>query len=164
MANFLTKAGFVLKRSCFDHVETETTYLGQDQDTALLTVTKGQALFDKACLLLFNHYRQTHQKINPFSGSYQTFVNNLPDLALLNLDMDDEIDNCAFLEENEIAYVVGKSPERFEVFIQSLIVKLFHTYPEITFECDDCDPIAMILHKQFQLKKKTTSWDTYILG
>lgn len=163
LAKFLTKAGFVKRRSCFEHSETLETYIGQHQNTPLITVTSDDILFQQACQLLFNHYCKTHQYVNPFSGSYQDFFTDTPNLVILNLNEDGKVDNCAFLEENEIAYVAGRTLKSFEFFIQSVIPSLFQSYSTIEFECDDCDEIGMILHQQFLPTLPTNTWDTYTL-
>ncbi|NQI72342.1 GNAT family acetyltransferase [Streptococcus suis] len=154
--HFLTAAGFVCKRKCYEFEVTKQDYLGQADTTKLITARKGTAPYQIACQQIFDHYQTAHQDINPWTASQEEFEKDLPDLVYTDSE------NCAFVENNEIAYVCGKDEQTFDFFIQTVICQLFEQYEQISFEADDCDPIAMHLADQFQFSDKP-SWDTYIL-
>ncbi|HEM6591299.1 GNAT family acetyltransferase [Streptococcus suis] len=154
--HFLTAAGFVCKRKCYEFEVTKQDYLGQTGTTNLDIALKGTALYQRACQRVFEHYQTVHQNINPWTASQEEFEKGLPDLVYTDSE------NWAFVENNEIAYVCGKDEQTFDFFIQTVICQLFEQYEQISFEADDCDPIAMRLADQFRQPNKT-SWDTYIL-
>lgn len=154
--HFLTAAGFVCKRKCYEFEVTKQDYLGQTGTTNLDIARKGTAPYQIACQQIFDHYQIVHQNINPWTASQEDFEKGLPDLVYTDSE------NCAFIENNEIAYVCGKDEQSFGSFIQAVICQLFEQYEQISFEADDCDSIAMRLANQFQFSDKP-SWDTYIL-
>ncbi|HEL2401807.1 TPA: GNAT family acetyltransferase [Streptococcus suis] len=156
--HFLTAAGFVCKRKCYEFEVTKQDYLGQTGTTNLITARKGTALYQIASQRVFEHYQTVHQDINPWTLSQEGFNKDLPDLAYLDSENGK---NCAFVEDNEVAYVCGDR-HNFDDFIQKLICLLFQQYKHIEFEADDCDPIAMRLANHFRFPNKP-SWDTYIL-
>ncbi|HFI0790538.1 TPA: GNAT family acetyltransferase [Streptococcus suis] len=153
---FLTAAGFVCKRKCYEFEVTKQDYLSQTGTTNLYIARKGTALYQRASQQVFNHYQTVHQDINPWTASQEEFEKDLPDLVYT------ESENWAFVENNEIAYVCGKDEQSFDSFIQAVIGSLFEQYEQISFEADDCDPIAMRLADQFRHPNKP-SWDTYLL-
>ncbi|MGC4429459.1 GNAT family acetyltransferase [Streptococcus suis] len=154
--HFLTAADFVCKRKCYEFEVTKQDYLGQADTTNLITARKGTAPYQIACQQIFDHYQTVHQDINPWTASQEDFEKDLPDLVYTDLE------NCAFIDTDEIAYVCGKDKQSFGSFIQAVICQLFEQYEQISFEADDCDSIAMRLANQFQFSDKP-SWDTYIL-
>ncbi|HFI0542526.1 TPA: GNAT family acetyltransferase [Streptococcus suis] len=154
--HFLTAAGFVCKRKCYEFEVTKQDYLGQADTTNLITARKGTAPYQIACQQIFDHYQTVHQDINPWTTSQEEFEKDLPDRVYTDSE------NCAFVENNEIAYVCGKDEQSFDSFIQAVICQLFEQYEQISFEADDCDSIAMRLANQFQFSDKP-SWGTYIL-
>ncbi|HEM2831382.1 TPA: GNAT family acetyltransferase [Streptococcus suis] len=154
--HFITAAGFVCKRKCYEFEVTKQDYLGQTITTNLITARKGTTLYQRASQQIFNHYQTVHQDINPWTASQEEFEKSLPDLVYTDSK------NCAFIDTDEIAYVYGKDEQTFDFFIQAVICHLFEQYEQISFEADDCDPIAMRLADQFQQPNKP-SWDTYIL-
>ncbi|MGU7877796.1 GNAT family acetyltransferase [Streptococcus suis] len=154
--HFLTAAGFVCKRKCYEFEVTKQDYLGQTVTTDLITAPKGTALYQRASQQVFEHYQTVHQNINPWTASQEEFEKGLPDLVYTDSK------NCAFVDTDEIAYVCGKNVQSFGSFIQAVICQLFEQYKQISFEADDCDSIAMCLADQFRQPNKP-SWDTYIL-
>ncbi|HFI0215213.1 TPA: GNAT family acetyltransferase [Streptococcus suis] len=154
--HFLTAAGFVCKRKCYEFEVTKQDYLSQTVTSNLGIVRKGTAPYQIACQQIFDHYQTVHQDINPWTASQEEFEKDLPDLVYTDSE------NCAFIDTDEIAYVCGKDEQTFDFFIQTVICQLFEQYEQISFEADDCDPIAMCLADQFQQPNKP-SWDTYIL-
>lgn len=154
--HFLTAAGFVCKRKCYEFEVTKQDYLGQTVTTDLITARKGTAPYQIACQQIFDHYQTVHQNINPWTASQEDFDKDLPDLVYTDSE------NWTFIENNEIAYVCGKDQQSFDSFIQAVICQLFEQYEQINFEADNCDPIAMHLADQFRQPNKP-SWDTYIL-
>ncbi len=154
--HFLTAAGFICKRKCYEFEVTKQDYLGQTVTSNLSIVHKGTAPYQMACQQIFDHYQTVHQDINPWTASQEEFEKGLPDLVYTDSE------NWAFIDTNEIAYVCGKDEQTFDFFIQTVICHLFEQYQQVTFEADDCDSIAMRLANQFQFSDKP-SWDTYIL-
>ncbi|HFI0699533.1 TPA: GNAT family acetyltransferase [Streptococcus suis] len=154
--HFLTAADFVCKRKCYEFEVTKQDYLSQTGTSNLSIARKGTAPYQIACQQIFDHYQTVHQDINPWTTSQEEFEKDLPDRVYTDSE------NCAFVENNEIAYVCGKDEQSFDSFIQAVICQLFEQYEQISFEADDCDPIAMRLADQFQQPNKP-SWDTYIL-
>ncbi|CYV33772.1 GNAT family acetyltransferase [Streptococcus suis] len=129
--HFLTAAGFVCKRKCYEFEVTKQDYLGQADTTNLITARKGTAPYQIACQQIFDHYQTVHQDINPWTTSQEEFEKDLPDRVYTDSE------NCAFVENNEIAYVCGKDEQSFDPFIQAVICQLFEQYEQISFEADD---------------------------
>ncbi|HFH9840263.1 TPA: GNAT family acetyltransferase [Streptococcus suis] len=154
--HFLTAAGFVCKRKCYEFQVTKQDYLGLAGTTNLITARKGTAPYQIACQQIFDHYQTVHQDINPWTASQEDFEKDLPDLVYTDSK------NCAFIDTDEIAYVCGKDCGSFDNFIQQVIDSLFEQYEQIRFEADDCDPVAIRLADQFRQPNKP-SWNTYIL-
>ncbi|WP_228376840.1 hypothetical protein [Streptococcus suis] len=134
---------------------TKQDYLSQTGTTNLITARKGTALYQRASQRFFDHYQTVHQDINPWTASQEEFEKDLPELVYTDSE------NWAFVENNEIAYVCGKDVQSFDSFIQAVIGSLFEQYEQISFEADDCDPIAMRLADQFRHPNKP-SWDILI--
>ncbi|MEG3294284.1 GNAT family acetyltransferase [Streptococcus suis] len=129
--HFLTAAGFVCKRKCYEFEVTKQDYLSQTGTTNLNIVRKGTAPYQIACQQIFDHYQTGHQDINPWTASQEDFEKDLPDLVYTDSE------NWAFIENNEIAYVCGKEEQSFDSFIQAVICQLFEQYEQISFEADD---------------------------
>ncbi|HEM5039434.1 TPA: GNAT family acetyltransferase [Streptococcus suis] len=129
--HFLTAAGFVCKRKCYEFEVTKQDYLGQADTANLITARKGTAPYQIACQQIFDHYQTVHQDINPWTTSQEEFEKDLPDRVYTDSE------NCAFVENNEIAYVCGKDEQSFDPFIQAVICQLFEQYEQISFEADD---------------------------
>ncbi|MGQ7549526.1 GNAT family acetyltransferase [Streptococcus suis] len=129
--HFLTAAGFVCKRKCYEFEVTKQDYLGLAGTTNLITARKGTALYQRASQRVFDHYQTVHQDINPWTASQEEFEKSLPDLVYTDSE------NWAFVENNEIAYVCGKDVQSFDSFIQAVICQLFEQYEQISFEADD---------------------------
>ncbi|NQN70819.1 GNAT family acetyltransferase [Streptococcus suis] len=129
--HFLTAAGFVCKRKCYEFEVTKQDYLSQTGTSNLSIVRKGTATYQIACQQIFDHYQTVHQDINPWTTSQEEFEKDLPDRVYTDSE------NCAFVENNEIAYVCGKDEQSFDSFIQAVICQLFEQYEQISFEADD---------------------------
>ncbi|HFR3815123.1 TPA: GNAT family acetyltransferase [Streptococcus suis] len=129
--HFLTAAGFVCKRKCYEFEVSKQDYLSQTGTSNLSIVHKGTAPYQIACQQIFDHYQTVHQDINPWTASQEEFEKDLPDLVYTDSE------NCAFVENNEIAYVCGKDEQTFDFFIQTVICQLFEQYEQISFEADD---------------------------
>ncbi|HFI0567518.1 TPA: GNAT family acetyltransferase [Streptococcus suis] len=154
--HFLTAAGFVCKRKCYEFEVSKQDYLSQTGTTNPNIAHKSTSPYQIACQQIFDHYQTVHQDINPWTASQEDFEKDLPDLVYT------ESENWAFVENIEIAYVCGKDEQSFDSFIQAVIGSLFEQYEQISFEADDCDPIAMRLADHFRFPNKP-SWDTYLL-
>ncbi|HEP1784698.1 TPA: GNAT family acetyltransferase [Streptococcus suis] len=129
--HFLTAAGFVRKRKCYEFDVTKQDYLGQTTTANIITARKGTATYQIACQQIFDHYQTGHQDINPWTASQEDFEKNLPDLVYTDSK------NYAFIDTDEIAYVCGKDEQSFGSFIQAVICQLFEQYEQISFEADD---------------------------
>ncbi|HEM2549055.1 TPA: GNAT family acetyltransferase [Streptococcus suis] len=129
--HFLTAAGFVCKRKCYEFDVTKQDYLGQTTTANIITARKGTATYQIACQQIFDHYQTVHQDINPWTASQEEFEKGLPDLVYTDSE------NWAFIDTDEIAYVCGKDEQSFGSFIQAVICQLFEQYEQICFEADD---------------------------
>ena len=70
--------------------------------------------------------------------------------------------HCAFVEENEIAYVCTADIRAFAAFAAAVAAELFKEYETICFEADDCDEAAMALKALFA-SGELSETDTYVL-
>ena len=162
---FLTEGGFARRRCCLEIEVTPANLVPQNVgEISLVELSKGAALYDQACRILYNYYQKTHQAVNPLTADLNSFSRNLPDSVLAQVEKG-QILHLAFIEEaseeTEIAYVATVDLPSFANFSYSLVEKLFKRTSGIFFECDDTDPAAMLLKACFQVENPR-SFDTYI--
>ena len=162
ITNLLENLGFERKRACYEVEVSKDEYClcEKDDGIKLITAHKGSKEFMACADLMLEHYMKTHLKINPWTGKKTDFFDILP-CKVVYEKKGDSIENLAFVENGEIAYVLGKDIDSFRKFSSNLIFNLFEKYKNICFEADDCDEFAMELKKLFNIDDNIT-WDTYI--
>ena len=162
VANVLENLGFERKRACYEVEVTKADYCLYEKDDGikLITAHKGSKEFMACAELMLERYMKTHLNINPWTGKKTDFFDILPCKVVYERN-DDNIENLVFIENEEIAYVLGKDIDSFRKFSSNLIFNLFEKYKNIYFEADDCDEFAMELKKLFNIDDNIT-WDTYI--
>lgn len=158
---FLERAGFVRKRRCYEVDAQNSDYIGTDSSCILCCSKAGEYIYEQCCEILFDQYILNHKSISPWTGTKHDFIAKLPGIVYYEI-VDNEVQNLAFVEENEIAYVFGQDVVKFRIFAMDLINHLFTQYDTITFEADDCDEPAMELKKLFT-NQSEESFDTFIL-
>lgn len=157
---FLQIGGFTRKRRCFEVEATLENYRGKQQTPLFSEIHRGSHMFTHCAKLLYTHYQDTHQAINPWTGSWADFYHSLPDKVFYSTD-NQQLTALAFIEDNEIAYLAAPKRTSLPHFIAQITTNLFAHYPTISFEADDTDPIAMVLLNFFE--QPHDSWDTYVL-
>lgn len=160
MTHFLSASGFVCKRTCYEVDASVDDYAGGTADVKLFHCEAGQADYEACCQMLYRWYLDTHQAVNPWTASYEDFCAKLPSTAVYAKD-GDALESAAFVEGNEIAYVCSRALPHFDRFAQSLLPAMFQQHTRIAFECDDCDPVAMLLKNLFT-NQSDTGFCTYI--
>lgn len=157
---FLTTGGFVRKRCCFEVCASEKDLIRPITSRVPLQAYKaGEDGYKEASRILYEHYISTHAAISPLTAGYEVFCKMLPE-AVICQTQEGHILHLAFVEEEEIAYTASREPSAMHLFLESLLAFQLHTWKEVSFECDDCDPIALKLLAFFPQPK--VSWDTYI--
>ena len=160
--DLLKKAGFILKRKCYEVEVTREDLknpLGTKKLETKLT-SKGEKPYEKASELIFKYYQKTHEDVSPLTVGFDKFKEILPDQAFYN-EKEGQVLMAAFLEDEEIAYLAGFENNLVEDFINDLLIYLFQYYEEIFFEADTTDPLATRLRDKFFVKSDV-SYDTYI--
>ena len=157
---FLLSGGFVCRRKCYEVEADIEDYIGGQANVPLEPCQVGEPDYEAACRMLFEHYKETHKAVNPWTADYETFCSELPE-EVVCYKQGDEIVSLAFVEENEIAYVCGADEECFAKFARSLVCAMLEKYETICFESDDCDWAAMLLKSLFK-NQEETSYDTYV--
>lgn len=160
--DLLKKAGFILKRKCYEVEVTREDLknpIGSPRLETKLT-SKGEMAFEKAADLVFKYYKKTHEDVSPLTVGLKEFKEILPDQAFY-YEKNGEMILAAFLENEEIAYLVGFEEKLADEFINDLLIYLFKNYEEIFFEADTTDPLATRLRDKFVVKFDLT-FDTYI--
>ena len=157
---FLLSGGFVCRRKCYEVEAGKVDYIGGQVDAPLEYCRVGEPDYEAACRMLFEHYKETHKAVNPWTADYETFCSELPE-EVVCYKQGGEIVSLAFVEENEIAYVCGADEECFAEFARSLVCAMLNKYEPLCFESDDCDRAAMLLRSLFQ-NQEETSYDTYV--
>ncbi len=138
--DLLKKAGFILKRKCYEVEVTREDLknpLGTKKIETKLT-SKGEKPYEKASELIFKYYQKTHEDVSPLTVGLEKFKEILPDQAF-------------YYVEEKLA----------DEFINDLLIYLFKHYEEIFFEADTTDPLATRLRDKF-VEKADISFDTYI--
>lgn len=159
---FLESAGFVCKRKCYETEAEKQDYIGQNYESEMCYSFAGQGIYELCRELMLDRYLLLHKDINPWTGSREDFFAELPDCVAYTCT-DGEVSCCAFIENEEIAYVYGKDMGEFRLFAQKLVTELFKKHEVITFESDDCDEMAMELKRLFT-NQSEESYNTYIFG
>ena len=162
VTNVLKNLGFECKRVCYEvEVGKEDCCVYEKYDEIkLITAYKGSKEFIACADLMLERYMKIHLKINPWTGKKTDFFDILPGKVVYERN-DGIIENLAFVENEEIAYVFGKDIDSFRKFSSNLIFNLFEKCKNIYFEADDCDEFAMELKKLFNIGDGVT-WDTYV--
>ncbi len=162
---FLTAGGFVRRRRCLEiEVTVEDRLMKSLPELSLVSISKGQTLYEEACRMLYNYYKETHRAVNPLTADLKSFSQNLPNFVLAQVE-EGQILHLAFVEEasdeTEIAYVATTDLSSFEDFSYKLTERLFEKSSGLFFECDDTDPAAMVLKSCFAVEDPI-SFDTYV--
>ena len=144
VTNVLKNLGFERKRVCYEIEVCKEYYCiyEKDDEIKLITAHKGSKEFEICADLMLERYMKTHLEINPWTGKRNDFLNILPEKVIYE-KKDDSIENLAFIENEEVAYVFGKDIDSFRKFSSNLIFNLFEKCKNIYFEADDCDEFAM---------------------
>lgn len=162
LIEFLKKAGFILKRKCYEVEVTREDLknpLGTKRLETKLT-SKGEMDFEKASELTFKYYKKTHKNVSPLTVGLEKFKEILPE-KVFYYKKESQVLMAAFLENEEIAYLAGFEEKLADEFINDLLIYLFKHYEEIFFEADTTDPLATKLKNKF-VEKFDPTFDTYI--
>lgn len=158
----LVKAGFVLKRRCYE-MDVGASDLPAPLSAPaekLLTTRRGTSAYAECAESMYVHYAQTHLSVNPLTASLQAFAEMLPSDVLYSTG-EDAIHAAAFVEGNEIAYLWARDEHVFRAFAPSLLFELFSRHDRITFEADDTDWVATGLKAMFPIAHGSR-YDTYV--
>ena len=149
--NFILQNDFKLVRTCYSCEFYSSDLKIAPSDTKIMTTVKNREFSWN----YYNHYKKIHQAINPLTASFEEFVEILPNEVYF---VDEK--NFAFVEDNEIAYVLCEENCAGDDFLLALCNTLFCKYETIVFEADDVDPIAMRLKNKFVngFVEKTETW------
>lgn len=162
LIEFLKKAGFILKRKCYEVEATEKDLkkpLELTKDEGKLA-KKDEEPYEEAAELVFKYYKKTHESVSPLTVGLKEFKEILPDQAFY-YEKEGQVLMAAFLENEEIAYLAGFEEKLADEFINDLLIYLFKNYEEIFFEADTTDPLATKLKNKF-VEKFDPTFDTYI--
>ena len=158
--SFLICGGFACRRKCYEVEAGMEDYIGGQTSAPLEPCRIGEADYEQARRMLFEHYTETHKAVNPWTADFEAFCNELPEDVICS-KQGGEIVSLAFIEENEIAYICGTDEKCFADFAHSLVCTMLEKYETICFESDDCDWAAMLLKSLFK-NQEETSYDTYV--
>ena len=162
LIRFIESAGFLCKRRCYECEVSENEWKQEPEFFAeIQQYVAGDVEYEKACELLYQQYAAKHEKINPLTAAYNDFIEKLPKKIYAEAS-ENQIQNFAFVEENEIAYVGRVNKETYATFLASVVKHLFSEYDTIFFEADDTDPEAMQLKEMFEPEDEE-SYNTYIM-
>lgn len=128
--------------------------------SGLYLISRWVPQYRDAVSILYEHYRSTHETINPLTAELAEFSSELPHHVITDLAKG-SMRHLAFIEQNEIAYLASIEPEGFSCFADKLLLEMFAFYQEIEFEADDIDPVATAFRLKFHCEEKAT-FDTYI--
>ena len=162
LIDLLVRNDFILKRKCYEVEATKDDLKYPIKKADVCQCQCGSLEYKKCCQILYEYYALVHYDISPLTASFDDFVSTIPKDALY-IERDGEITICAFVEENEIAYLANsKSDSKIRrAFLNALLTFLFDKYQYIFFEADDTDYFATELKDMFDINIKS-SYDTYI--
>ena len=149
--NFISQKGFKLMRTCYSCEFSPFDLPIAPSHTKIKRTAKNQEF----SWYYYIHYKKIHQAINPLTGSFKEFIKILPNDVYF---LDEK--NFAFVENNEIAYVLCEENCFGDNFLLALCHAIFNNYETIVFEVDDIDPIAFRLKNIFLdgFVEKTETW------
>lgn len=162
MIAFLTAGGFTCKRKCYEVNASAQEYVGGKGGYLLDECDRGTDVYETCCSIMYRHYMDTHESVNPWTSDYGSFCAALPNHAVY-CKCGKEVVSLAFVEENEIAYMTGADELMFLCFAKTLVNAMMASHERICFEADDTDWAAMMLRSLF-VNQGDESFDTYILG
>ena len=163
LVDFMLKNGFKCKRYCFE-AEVSATDLKHPLRTNFKVVPFDvkDPIYSKCCDFLYKYYKTTHELVSPLTASKNEFITEVPTkTGYYSLDKQGRLNNVAFTENNEIAYLCSVDPTSCSSFIDNLLIKIFKKYSTTFFEADDTDWAASELLDKFNYKKNE-SFNTYI--
>ncbi|VEU79935.1 hypothetical protein [Haploplasma axanthum] len=158
----LKENGFINMRKCYE-AEFSLKDLEENEfkDVRINKTTKNTEKGNIISRLAYEHYKITHSSINPLTATFEQFKQTLPGNIYYE-EVNNEVINYTFIEENEICYFGTTKEETFKNFIYQIMLKKINDYKEVFFEADNTDQLAMILLSLFK-NKKIDTFDTYIL-
>ncbi len=161
--SFVESGGFVCRRKCYDiAVTVDDLIYKSDAQIALKHCQFGSVEYEKCARIMYNYYKETHQKINPLTAPFESFLEILPNTTFY-YTVDTKIMGVIFTEENEIAYLYLNESDSALDFAHAVISQLFRKHSSIAFECDDVDDSAMKLVSMFKVDLRSAcSTYTYI--
>lgn len=156
----LLAGGFRCRRRCYEMEVHRTGLTGPMEERVPLTAcSRGMEAYDACRRKLYHYYRETHEAVSPLTAGEAEFFARLPESALCQIE-NGKVLHFAFVEDGEIAYAGTVETRSFPSFAQSLLARQFRTHDTLCFECDDCDPAAMMLKAFFHTEEKGVV-DTY---
>ena len=161
LTDLLTAGGFRLARRCWEVTASPGDYVGPDGLEEPVWLAAEDAAYGLCAKMLYEHYKKTHEAVSPLTADRDVFCASLPQQAACRT-AGGEVAALAFVEENEIAYVWGRSEEEFISFAAGLVKEMFRRDRLLFFECDDCDGPALWLKSLFRAPENEGSYDTYV--
>lgn len=162
LIDLLKKAGFVLKRRCYemDVGAGDLRFPLPDGSVELSEARKDTDQYAACAEMMYEYYSRTHAAVSPLTASLLDFTGMLPATALYSMT-DGRISAAAFIEHHEIAYLCSKDHRVFPEFAQALLASMFRQHDRIVFEADDTDWAATRLRALFSTVDPV-SYDTYV--
>lgn len=162
LIDLLTKSDFSLKRKCYDLEvsKSDLKYPLENEIDDLFETRSGQLEYEYCCKMIYDYYAKTHYDVSPLTAKLDDFIDRISQTVIYSKSKD-HIDYCAFVEENEIAYLAYFSEDNSKSFLNSLLSHMFSKYKYIFFEADDTDWLATELRKMFKIDNPIT-FDSYV--
>lgn len=162
LIDLLTKSNFSLNRKCYELEVSKYDLKSplENEIKDLFETRSGQLEYEYCCKMLYDYYAKTHYDVNPLTAKLDDFIDRIPQTVIYTKSKD-HIDHCAFVEENEIAYLASFSEDNSKSFLNSLLFLMFSKYKYIFFEADDTDWLATELRKMFKIDNPIT-FDSYL--
>lgn len=158
--DFLKFGGFECKRKNYTIIANKKDYVGGSFAKDLFFCKKGDKIYEQICQIMFEYYCENHKNINAWTAGFEMFCEILPKNVVYQI-IDEKIQNFAFVEKNEIAYIAGLDRIECEDFAKNLINYLFCNYKKLKFEIDNCDENFLFLKELF-VNQNAVSFDTYV--
>lgn len=157
----LQENGFKKVRSCYEvEVKRADLLVDTSKNYEVIETELGTEEYKRCTELLFKNYKETHKNINPFTSTFKEFIVYLPERVFFR-EENGQIIHCAFVEENEIAYVSSINKETYNNFITSVVKVMFEEQETVSFKVDNVDWVAMELKNLFVIDDSET-YDTWI--
>lgn len=163
LINNLKKLSFILKRETYERTFTREELISNEyEQVSIKLFNRDDKEFKMITKNAYDYYLETHKNINPFTGTFDDFIELVPDKVICQIE-NKKINNLIFVDENELCYITCNDVNSFIDFSLTVANKMFNKFKSIMIEADSTDKFAMTLKMLFK-ENSSEIYKTFIYG